>query len=1128
MAGKEYRYDVLVSDADHDAIAFDLVAGPAGLSLDPTRGTMRWIPAKDQFGPATVSVRATDAYGALDEQTFTITVRAVGGPPAITSVPETRAAVGIGYLYSVMARDAENDPLTYSLLVKPSGMTIQPNTGEIAWTPSAEQFGQNQVVIQVSDGVGGFATQAFSIRVSAGATNQPPTITDVVPLYASVGTTLNYQIHASDPEGSTLTYQLRRGPSSISVNSSTGVVTWTPIPSEIGLQVITLAAFDSQGAAAVLSFEIEVLAANIPPVIQTQPVTKGTARGLYRYDVIATDQNLDPLSYTLIDAPAGMTVDAFGRLRWQTNIADLGLHRITLQVSDPRGGVATQPIAVNIVPDTTPPKVSVIPLQTIVRANSPEVFAKFNLTPIYPTNRVRVSAVDDVGVTNLEVTAEGQAIALDANGFATFKFEDWGFGSITIVAKASDAAGNITTTSRAFAFLPYGDDPGVSGLPEPSVVITSPVSGSNTRGVVSIRGSATSDNFTSYKLSVRSYNGISTGNVVAGDFDIPDSFTNATFTTLATGTSPISDGLLGTWDTTLLENGEYVLRLESEDDIFGTTVYEANVSVTGDLKLGNFRVSFSDLTIPVAGIPITIARTYDTLQADRTSELGYGWKMEFRNTDLRTSLPKTGLESYGIYSAFTQGTKVYVTLPGGTREGFTFTPDIRVLPGFGGRLVIATPRFTPDRGANSTLTVRSGTFIVNENGELMGGGGQPYNPAAEEFGGGYTVTTRDGTQYRIDGDSGLLTTVIDRNNNQISFSETGVSGSGTSVSFQRDLKGRITKVTDPAGNSITYQYDSKGDLVQVTDRLGNVTKLTYLSSPQHYLKSIIDPLGRTGVRTEYQADGRLQSVSNSTHTTNQLSYNVNTQFVTTTDGMGNVSTIGYDNQGNVTSMTDPLGRTTTMLYDEQNQLISSTDALGNITKFSYDSSGNVSSVTDALGNRTAYTYDASGKLTSTVDALGRSTRTSYDARGNAVQFTDASGAEYNLKVNSQGLVTEVVDPLQRRTQYVYSPQGYLTSTVTPDGTQVDLENDTMGKVLRETQKANTPDGLVTRNLTYQYDANGNFTGATDPNGVATSIAYDAAGSPTSSIDTMGGRTSIKWNENGLQSGSTLPVVVRST
>ncbi len=102
-------------------------------------------------------------------------------------------------------------------------------------------------------------------------------------------------------------------------------------------------------------------------------------------------------------------------------------------------------------------------------------------------------------------------------------------------------------------------------------------------GIVPIIGSASSDNFTSYTLSVTRADG-----------------TN--YNVLATSTNRVRAGALGMWDTTLLENDEYILRLEVNDDLFGTTVYEQSVGITGSFKLGNFKLSFTDLTIPVAGI----------------------------------------------------------------------------------------------------------------------------------------------------------------------------------------------------------------------------------------------------------------------------------------------------------------------------------------------------------------------------------------------------------------------------------------------------------------------------------------------------------------------------------------------
>src|SRR5205823_5299629 len=82
------------------------------------------------------------------------------------------------------------------------------------------------------------------------------------------------------------------------------------------------------------------------------------------------------------------------------------------------------------------------------------------------------------------------------------------------------------------------------------------------------------------------------------------------------------------------------------DDAGGhTSTDERLVSFAGGLKLGNFTLSFTDLSIPVSGIPITVGRTYDTLTAANPDDFGYGWRLEFGDTDLRTSVGKTGDEA---------------------------------------------------------------------------------------------------------------------------------------------------------------------------------------------------------------------------------------------------------------------------------------------------------------------------------------------------------------------------------------------------------------------------------------------------------------------------------------------------
>ncbi len=99
------------------------------------------------------------------------------GAPTIDSQPPLEAVVGQLYTYQVMATDPDQDAMTFSLDVAPTGMSINvPTPGLIRWTPDLTHVNaSNDVTVRVEDGRGGFATQSFTITVAAA--NNPPVIT---------------------------------------------------------------------------------------------------------------------------------------------------------------------------------------------------------------------------------------------------------------------------------------------------------------------------------------------------------------------------------------------------------------------------------------------------------------------------------------------------------------------------------------------------------------------------------------------------------------------------------------------------------------------------------------------------------------------------------------------------------------------------------------------------------------------------------------------------------------------------------------------------------------------------------------------------------------------------------------
>src|SRR5262249_32496811 len=78
------------------------------------------------------------------------------------------------------------------------------------------------------------------------------------------------------------------------------------------------------------------------------------------------------------------------------------------------------------------------------------------------------------------------------------------------------------------------------------------------------------------------------------------------FARIGSGPAPSVGAALGRVDPTLLENGLYRLRLTAEDANGQISVDDRVIRIEGMAKVGNFRLSFNDLTVPLAGLSITI------------------------------------------------------------------------------------------------------------------------------------------------------------------------------------------------------------------------------------------------------------------------------------------------------------------------------------------------------------------------------------------------------------------------------------------------------------------------------------------------------------------------------------------
>jgi YD repeat-containing protein len=898
----------------------------------------------------TVSVR--DGQGGAASQTFFIDVLAADTPPAFSNFdPPTLAGANVAYAYQVQAGDDDSPlPVTYEpLITSPSNSNITiSSTGLIQWTPTSADIGTVETItVTVDDFAGLTATETYKLTVQSAAPGNPPAFSGVPTppdkaaenyLYSydtavtyTAGDSMSYAV-TSSPVLSDLTTDFTITPTTTRPGTDGLAIAWTPSTADYNtgqdqpVQITLTATDNTLGLQSFFTFPVTITNDTPPSINNINPQTI-TAGLTFTYQVSAPGATGFALLGTV---PSGMTIDRSGLITWPTGIPDIGQHSgIEVEAFNADGLTATTPaFSITVNADTQPPTVQIAMSSGSASASSPGTLNANESSLVY----FDVIASDAVGVTALSLTVGNATV-----GYTTIPLSADGKGqyvapaspeTFTVTATAANAAG---LQDQATATLQVVDP---TDTKAPSVGITAPTPDSLGNILVTapteIDGYVSDTNLVGWELQVESVN--------AGP--------NTNPTTIASGTSTIGSvgngGDLGLFDPTNLANGTYTVTLTAWNAGGHVNSTSITVSVNGYLKLGNLHLSFTDLTVPIAGIPITITRTYDSLNADTQGDFGYGWTLSEEDYQLSVDAGN-GASGNNPNAGLSYGERVLITKPDGTIEGFTFKPQVILSSQYSGSMFY-TPKFYPDSGVTDQLTVQTDgpydTLSVGDGGIYIGGDGStPYNPANSLFGGTYTLTTQPGLTYVIDGTTGQVDTESDRHGNTLSFepdaitwsnSYTGASAPAVQIVRDPSHGNRVTEIIDPIGTSsgdptghtIVYGYNPvTGDLISVTDRDGNITQFAYSAAQPHFLDQITDAMGNTVMAGQYDPSGRLDQITNATGQSATLTYDpANLTESATAPGNNKPTTNYYTPLGLLSESIDPNGIVTSYSYDQNDFL----------------------------------------------------------------------------------------------------------------------------------------------------------------------------------------------------------------
>ncbi|WNO11572.1 putative Ig domain-containing protein [Teredinibacter sp. KSP-S5-2] len=343
-----YSYQVIAVDPDlGDSLSYRLSTAPQGMTIN-AQGAISWTPTVGQAGTQSVTVVVEDAAGLSDTQNFSISVEERNLAPTIDSSPVTQAVENTLYQYQVTAIDGNGDALTYALGQFPPGMTIEPLTGLVSWTPTTEQIGTHDIIVVVSDTRGGSGSQSFTVTVAE--QNVAPVFTTQTLDNATEDTAYRFTVLASDPNaGDVLSFSKVNGPAALQIDSANGEISWLPVNNNVGDNSVTLRVTDADGLFVEQTFTINVANTNDMPAITSEPVQTAQRGQQYSYQVLVTDPDVgDVISYSLNIAPQGMSISTAGLITWTPTQASTSPSAVEVVVNDLSGAADQQNFAITI------------------------------------------------------------------------------------------------------------------------------------------------------------------------------------------------------------------------------------------------------------------------------------------------------------------------------------------------------------------------------------------------------------------------------------------------------------------------------------------------------------------------------------------------------------------------------------------------------------------------------------------------------------------------------------------------------------------------------------------------------------------------------------------------------------
>lgn len=1031
-----------------------------------------------QGGVNNLAVVATDLAGNVTNLTHTITLNSA---PVFTSTPITQTLIDQDYTYNALANDPDGDAITFLLTQAPLGMQINANTGVISWLPTTA--GTFEVMLDAVDDKGTMAMQNFTVKVDFAPGAQPPGLTAIGNQTAFIGTTLTLQLAATDPDGGELVYIAEPMPleENMTLNTKTGVFTFTPALTQVGDHTITFIASDGRFDAretitinvpappGVTSLRGQVLTSNDVPLagvtLDINGVTSVTdATGQFiiqnltvsgQVRLLVDGSTVDPALGTFATVPEVVPVISGAANMLQNPVFLLPLDVASADPVDPavtskiissrfvQGLKVLEPVTLTIPPGSAIDDKTGLPFVGdihISRVEDPSqgpqpLPADIELSAYIAIQPFGVTYPEPVPISFPNVDGFDPDTIMDffALNHDTGKFEKIGEGRVSADGKTVDSIGGIVKSNSWHGTVPQrpvntpdnNDDQDRNCDESENLGCEFSIETGNLSETHSLPSYYSLNKTRGLKLKYNSNNAnpkpVITVQSGFGNFAPPPIMLSNELSIAG-----IDQGFKNYSSVNIkrLSRGQFAPMRPAIQ-------YDAKALPTG---LYNYALTMN-CHFPVSRRS-EIVNGRSIVQNDSNSPFGSGWSL-------------TGLQRIHI----SNGGDLLVTDGAGT--GLVFKPGFTIIPGDGGleNRIPSDVYFSPPTDYS----------------------------VLRRFNGGFSRRMKNGYVYEFDG-NGFLTRMLDRNQNI--------------TSYIYDTQGKLTSITDPVGKEFTFTY--------VNDRIQNIS----------------DPAGRI-TQFEHDSEGNLTKIIEPTSDERTFEYQVRNHLMTAqTDQRKNRKQYFYDHAGHIVRALLPDGSEPTLSPGNSQSIIDTTTEEASETNPAPAPallSDSQNQRTDHNGNLTVTKTDLNQAPVEKIDAVGRKTLTQRDANSNPIKTTRPNGSVITRTFDNLGNATTVKEEFNGALRtYSYNNQSLINFYKNQNNHTVTINRDNKGNPVRiinhlEHTTINT------------YDTRGLMQTSTSPVGLFTEYTYNAEGLPETKKETppLGSLGNIRLTQYGYDDAGQL-------